>query len=72
MLPLEEKPPKLEMKPLPSHLKYAFLGVEETFSIIISSSLESDQENKLLEILKTHKIAIGWTISNIKGINPLI
>ena len=38
VLPSEEKPPKLELKPLPSHLKYAFLGVEETFSVIISSS----------------------------------
>ena len=72
VLPSEERPPKLELKPLPSHLKYAFLGVEETFPIIISSSLESEQENKLLEILRTHKTAIGWTIADIKGINPLI
>ena len=72
VLPSEEKPLKLELKPLPSHLKYAFLGVEETFLVIISSSLESDQENKLLEILRTHKTAIGWTIADIKGISPLI
>ena len=72
VLPSEERPPKLELKPLPSHLKYVFLGVEETFSVIISSSLESEQENKLLEILRTHKTAIGWTIANIKGISPLI
>ena len=66
----EESPPKLELKPLPSHLKYAFLGVEENFSLIISSSLELDQENKLLEVLRTHRTALGWT--NIKGIIPLI
>ena len=42
VLPSKERPPKLELKPLPSHLKYAFLWVEETFPIIISSSLESD------------------------------
>ena len=72
VLPSEDKPPKLDLKTLPSHLKYAFLGVEETFPIIISSSLESDQENKLLEILRTHKTAIGWTIADIKGINLLI
>ena len=72
VLPSEEKPPKLELKPLPSHLKYSFLGVEETFPVIISSSLESDQENKLLEILRTHKNAIGWTIADIKGTIPLI
>ena len=68
----EEKPRKLELKPLPLHLRYAFLGVEETFPVIISFSLESNQGNKLLEILRTHKTAIGWTIADIKGISPLI
>ena len=72
VLPSKEKPPKLELKPLPSYLKYAFLGVEDTFPVIISSSLEPDQENKLLEIMRTHQTAIGWTIADIKGINPLI
>ena len=72
VLPLEERPSKLELKPLPSHLKYALLGVEETFPVIISSSLESEQENKLLKILRTHKTAIGWTIADIKGISQLI
>ena len=72
VLPSEEKPPRLELKPLPSHLKYAFLGVEDTFPVIISSSLKPDQENKLLEILGTHKTAIEWTIADIKGISPLI
>ena len=71
-LPSEERPPKLELKPLPSHLKYAFLGVKEMFPIIISSSLELDQEHKLLEILRTHRTALGWTITDIKGISPLI
>ena len=71
-LPSEERPPKLELKPLPSHLKYAFLGVEETFPVIISSFLELDQENKLLEILRTHKNTLGWTIADIKGISPFI
>ena len=72
VLPSEERPPKLELKPLPSHIKYVFLGVEETFPVIISSSLESEQENKLLKILRTHKTATGWTIADIKGISPLI
>ena len=71
-LPSEERPPKLELKPLPSHLKYAFLGEEETFPVIISSSVEMNKENQLLEILRTHGTALGWTISDIKGINPLI
>ena len=68
----EERPPKLELKPLPTHLKYAFLREEETFPVIISTSLDLTQEQQLLEILKTHRTAIGWTIADIKGISPLI
>ena len=71
-LPSEEKPPKLELKPLPTHLKYAFLGEQDTFPVIISSSLDVTQETQLLEILKTHRTALGWTIADIKGISPLI
>ena len=71
-LPSEERPPKLELKPLPTHLKYAFLGEEDTFPVIISSSLDLTQENQLLEILKTNGTALGWTIADIKGISPLI
>ena len=72
VLSSKEKPPKLELKPLPSHLKYSFLRSEETFPVIISSSLNLDRETKLLEILKAHQTAIRWTIADIKGINPLI
>ena len=71
-LPSEERPPKLELKPLPTHLKYEFLGEEETFPVIISSCLDLTQENQLLEILKTHRTALGWTVADIKGITPLI
>ena len=71
-LPSEERPPNLELKPLPTHLKYAFLGDEETFPVIISSSLDLNQENQLLEILRSHRIALGWTIADIRGISPLI
>ena len=71
-LPSKERPPKLELKPLPTHLKYTFLGEEETFSVIISSSLDVTQEQQLLEILKTHRTTLGWKIADIKGISPLI
>ena len=59
VLPSKEKPPKPELKPLPSHIKYSFLGSEDTFPVIISSSLNLDQETKLLEILKAHQTSIG-------------
>ncbi|KAM1746171.1 hypothetical protein ACFX11_012825 [Malus domestica] len=39
MIPSVVQPPTLELKPLPSHLKYIFLGADETLPVIISSSL---------------------------------
>ncbi|KAK8659806.1 hypothetical protein V6N13_029999 [Hibiscus sabdariffa] len=38
--PSIEQPPKLELKPLPNQLKYAYLGENETLPVIISSKLQ--------------------------------
>ncbi|RVW61991.1 Retrovirus-related Pol polyprotein from transposon 17.6 [Vitis vinifera] len=40
--------------------------------VVISSSLTSHQENCLMEVLKRCKKAIGWQISDLKGISPLV
>ena len=48
------------------------MGENETFLVIISSKLDAHQEGKLIQTLKMHKNAIGWTIDDIKGISPLI
>ncbi|GFY97735.1 hypothetical protein Acr_12g0002760 [Actinidia rufa] len=72
ILPSNVQTPKLELTPIPSTLKYAFLGKDETFPVVISSSLEEAQETKLLALLRVHRNAIGWTIADIKGISPLI
>ncbi|KAI5343471.1 hypothetical protein L3X38_011347 [Prunus dulcis] len=63
-------PPKLELKPLPNHLKYAYLGANETLPVIIAASLTSHEEDSLIGVLKEHKTALGWTIADIKGISP--
>ena len=62
--------PNLEMKPLPSHLKYAYLGEGETLPIIISADLSIEEEEQLLEVVNEHKSAIAWTLADIQGINP--
>ncbi|OIS98320.1 hypothetical protein A4A49_60928, partial [Nicotiana attenuata] len=61
-----EEAPKLELKPFPVHLRYAYLGNSKTLLVIISSSLTNVQEEKLLRVLREHKKAIGWTIADIK------
>jgi hypothetical protein len=60
------------VKPLPDKLKYAFLGSDDTLPVIIASDLQEDQESELISVLKEHKEAIGWTIADLKGINPSI
>ncbi|CAN6710901.1 unnamed protein product [Malus baccata var. baccata] len=47
LLPSVVQPPTLELKLLPSHLKYVFLGDDETLPVIISSTLTSHEEDKL-------------------------
>ena len=54
-----EEPPKLELKPLPSNLRYSFLGQDSTFPVIINSSLSDVEEEKLPRILREHKKALG-------------
>ena len=69
-VPSIEQPPKMEQKPLPSHLKYAYLGVESTLPVIISASLTALEEEKLLRVLRDHKHALGWSLADLKGIRP--
>ncbi|KAL7583580.1 hypothetical protein Lser_V15G43526 [Lactuca serriola] len=64
------QPPELELKVLPQHLKYAYLGKNETLPVIISTHLTEFEEEQLLKVLKEHKEAMGWTIADIKGLSP--
>nr|GEV72786.1 reverse transcriptase domain-containing protein [Tanacetum cinerariifolium] len=65
-----EEPPELELKDFPSHLEYAFLEDSNKFPVIIAKNLKVDEREALLNVLKSHKWAIVWKISDIKGIDP--
>ena len=67
-----KEPQQLELKPLPVELKYAFLEANRQCLVVISSLLTTSQEHNLLHLLKRNKLALGWKISNLKGINPTI
>ncbi|KAL2232540.1 UNVERIFIED_CONTAM: Retrovirus-related Pol polyprotein from transposon 17.6 [Sesamum indicum] len=62
--------PVLELKDLPKHLKYVFLGENKTLPVIISSKLTDLEEEKLIRVLHEFREAIGWTIADIKGLSP--
>nr|GEU54198.1 reverse transcriptase domain-containing protein [Tanacetum cinerariifolium] len=65
-----EEPPKLELKDLPSHLEYAFLEDTDKLAVIIEKNLKDVEKVALIKVLKSHKRAIAWKISDIKGIDP--
>ncbi|GJZ22485.1 reverse transcriptase domain-containing protein [Tanacetum coccineum] len=64
------EPPDVELKDLPPHLEYAFLEGNEKFPVIIAKDLKDEEKADLIKVLKAHKRALAWQVSDIKGINP--
>ena len=67
-----EEAPKLELKTLPPHLRYVFLGKDDSLFVIIASDLNVHQLGGLIKVLKRFKRAIGLTIANIIWIHSYI
>ena len=75
-LPLEDlgtmSPPKedlvFDLKPLPNNLKYAHIDDKKMYPVIISSKLSGVEEEILLDVLKKHRGAIGYTLDDLKEI----
>ncbi|GKE23458.1 reverse transcriptase domain-containing protein, partial [Tanacetum coccineum] len=65
-----DDPPDLELKDLPSHLEYVFLEGTSKLPVIIAKDLKREEKEQLLMVLKSHKRAIAWKISDIRGIDP--
>ncbi|XP_057723801.1 uncharacterized protein LOC130939731 [Arachis stenosperma] len=67
-----EKEPQLEaktkLKPLPSLLKYAFLEDNQRFPVMIASELSSQEEDKLLEVLRKHKKVMFGSCPTLWGL----
>nr|GFA60585.1 reverse transcriptase domain-containing protein [Tanacetum cinerariifolium] len=65
----EDEPPEVELKELPPHLEYAFLGDNGKWPVIIAKDLRSNEKTALINVLKTQKKAIAWKLTDIKGID---
>ncbi|GJX84328.1 hypothetical protein Tco_0335102 [Tanacetum coccineum] len=65
-----DEPPEVELKDLPPHLEYAFLEGDNKLPVIIAKYLSVEEKAALIKVLKSHKRAIAWKLSDIKGINP--
>ncbi|GKD85088.1 reverse transcriptase domain-containing protein [Tanacetum coccineum] len=67
---LEEPPKDLELKPLPDDLEYVFMEEPYFLPVIISSQLSIEKKSKLISVLKKHKQAFAWKMTDIPGIYP--
>nr|GEV64669.1 DNA-directed DNA polymerase [Tanacetum cinerariifolium] len=65
-----DEPPEVEPKDLPPHLEYAFLEGDDKLPVIIAKDLSAEEKTALITVLKSHKRAIAWKPSDIKGIDP--
>nr|GEU33413.1 reverse transcriptase domain-containing protein [Tanacetum cinerariifolium] len=64
-----DEPPEVELKDLPPHLEYAFLGDNNKWPVVIAKDLSVDEKSALRKVLKSQKQAIVWKLTDIKGID---
>jgi hypothetical protein len=62
----------IELKELPKNLRYDFLDQELNRPVIVSTTLNRDETNQLLDILRKYPSDLGYNISDLKGISPSV
>jgi len=60
------------LKPLPSSLRYKFLGANSTYLVIVNENLNASQVDCFLRILRLHRKAIEYTLDDLKGNHPSV
>ncbi|GJW96513.1 hypothetical protein Tco_0178321 [Tanacetum coccineum] len=66
-----DEPPEVEgSKDLTSTRIWAFLEGDNKLPVIIAKDLSVREKAALIKVLQSHKRAIAWKLSDIKGINP--
>jgi hypothetical protein len=68
--PLDEfaEPPRppIELKPLPTGLRYTFLDDDPESPVIISDKLTQEQTLRLMAVLERHHLAFGYSLQDLK------
>ncbi|GJY49141.1 hypothetical protein Tco_0439097 [Tanacetum coccineum] len=61
----------VELKELPPHLGvWNFWRGDNKLPVIIAKELDVEEKSALVKVLKSHKRALAWKLSDIQGINP--
>nr|GEV47875.1 reverse transcriptase domain-containing protein [Tanacetum cinerariifolium] len=61
-----DEPPVVKLKDLSPHLEYTFLEGDDKLPIIIAKDLKHEEKIALIKVLKSHKQALAWKLSDIK------
>ena len=69
---LEPPKPTIELRPLPSGLRYAFLNNDQDSPVIISDKISQEESLRLLTVLEKHCSAFGYSLQDLKGISPAL
>nr|GEU75948.1 reverse transcriptase domain-containing protein [Tanacetum cinerariifolium] len=65
-----DEPSEVKIKDLPPLLEYVFLEGDDKLPVIIAKDLSDEEKTAFITVLKLHKRAIAWKLSDIKSINP--
>nr|GEW59902.1 DNA-directed DNA polymerase [Tanacetum cinerariifolium] len=60
------EPPEVKLKDLPPYLEYAFLEGDNKLPVIIAKELGDEEKSALIKVLRSHKRAIAWKLSDIQ------
>jgi hypothetical protein len=64
--------PLIELKPLPSGLRYAFLNNDVEYLEIVSNKLLEEETARLIAILEEHRAVLGYALQDLKGISSTL
>nr|GEU79026.1 reverse transcriptase domain-containing protein [Tanacetum cinerariifolium] len=67
-----DEPPEVELKDLPPHLEYTFLEGDNKLPVIIAKEFRNKEKSALIKVLKSHKRAIAWKLSDIQEVEKLL
>nr|GEZ35489.1 DNA-directed DNA polymerase [Tanacetum cinerariifolium]GEZ60648.1 DNA-directed DNA polymerase [Tanacetum cinerariifolium] len=60
------------LKDLPPYLEYTFLEGDNKLPVIIAKDLRDEEKFALIKVLKSHKRAIAWKLSDIQEVEKLL
>jgi len=63
---------KVELKPLPFHLRYKFLSLKSTLPLLLMLSLMAANLKTLLDVIRKHRGAMKYNIDDINEISASI